>query len=325
MKKFLNIFIWALLLFLITPSGMALASWNSTPGDTTYAWKLALEKVLLLIVSPSDKLQSTAQVKITERRFAEVEQTLESEYAIEGLENLNRQLAATSTDIQKIDKSVSRAEANEQYLASLKKMSATLNEQKTKAKTGQIAVVAQKTTSPTNSTGGTKTSGGSVGSAYNVYNIYNVRPTGSVAQVTPRPTAVVTNNNTGNTGGTTVVNNVTNVTNVTTTTTTTTNTVNNTVVNPIVNNTNVISALEETELNVNQTIAILEAIQANYENDDNESGNSTPPINVTSQPVIINNDDDNGEADKDNQAGKSNSNKNDDAVGETLNTLPVID
>ena len=40
MKKSMDILIWALLLFLITPSGMALASWNAVPGDATYQWKV---------------------------------------------------------------------------------------------------------------------------------------------------------------------------------------------------------------------------------------------------------------------------------------------
>ncbi len=144
MKKSMDILIWAFLLFLITPSGMALASWNAVPGDSTYAWKLSLERVLLAVLSPSDKLQSSTQVKLAERRFGEMEQVLDSQYAVEGLDNLNKQLAATSTNIQKINKETSRSEVTDQYIVSLKKMSASLDEQKTKAKTGEIAIVAQK-------------------------------------------------------------------------------------------------------------------------------------------------------------------------------------
>lgn len=144
MKKSMDVLIWAFLLFLITPSGMALASWNAVPGDNTYAWKLSLEKALLLVLSPSDKLQSSTQVKLAERRFGEMEQVLDSQYAVEGLDNLNKQLAATSTNIQKINKETSRSEVTDQYIVSLKKMSASLDEQKVKAKTGEIAIVAQK-------------------------------------------------------------------------------------------------------------------------------------------------------------------------------------
>lgn len=157
MKKSLDVLVWALLLFLITPSGMALASWNAVPGDYTYAWKLSLEKVLLWALSPSDTLQSSTQVKIAERRFSEVEQVLDSEYAVESLDNLNKQLNVTTTDIQKISKDTARDEVTEQYIVSLKKMSATLDEQKTKAQTGEIAVVPQKTTSSTKPTSVAKT------------------------------------------------------------------------------------------------------------------------------------------------------------------------
>lgn len=145
MKKFLDIFVWALLLFLITPSGMALASWNAIPGDATYSWKLSLERILIAVLSPSDKLQSSTQVKITERRFSEFEQIVESEYAVEGLRNLNEQIAVTTTNVQKINQDQSRNEVTEAYLASLKKMSASLDEQKTKAKTGQITFSSNQT------------------------------------------------------------------------------------------------------------------------------------------------------------------------------------
>lgn len=151
MKKSLDVLIWAVLLFLITPSGMALASWNAVPGDATYSWKLSLEKILIAILSPSDKLQSATQVKITERRFNEFEQIVESEYAIEGLKNLNEQIAVTTNNVQKIDQSQSRTEVTEAYVDSLKKMSASLDEQKSKAKTGQITFASTQKTTTTGS------------------------------------------------------------------------------------------------------------------------------------------------------------------------------
>lgn len=151
MKKSFDVLIWAILLFLITPSGMALASWNAVPGDATYSWKLSLEKVLIAILSPSDKLQSATQVKITERRFNEFEQIVESEYAIEGLKNLNEQIVVTTSNVQKIDQSESRSEVTEAYVDSLKKMSASLDEQKSKAKTGQITFATNQKTTTTSS------------------------------------------------------------------------------------------------------------------------------------------------------------------------------
>jgi len=147
MKKITNIIIWALLLFLITPTTMVLASWNSVPGDATYPWKLSLEKVLLMFMNPSSKLASTTQVKIAERRFGELEQTLSGEYAFESLDNLEKQLDATTSNIQNMDKEEARDQVKAQYIASLKKMSTSLDEQKLQVITGQTKAVAQKNTS----------------------------------------------------------------------------------------------------------------------------------------------------------------------------------
>lgn len=149
MKKSIDIFVWAILLFLITPSGMVLASWNAVPGDYTYSWKLSLEKVLLWVLSPSDTLQSTTQVKIAERRFGEVEQVIGSEYTVESLENLNQQLDTTTSNVLEISKDEARSEVTDKYIASLKEMSNSLSEQKSKAQTGAITVVQQKTTEST--------------------------------------------------------------------------------------------------------------------------------------------------------------------------------
>ncbi len=130
MKKYLDIAVWALLLFLITPSGMALASWNAVPGDATYSWKLSLEKVALALLSPSDALQSATQVKIAERRFNEFQKVATSEYAATGIVQLNQQLSATTTDIKQIKSATVKTEARNTYVATLKKMNADLEEQK---------------------------------------------------------------------------------------------------------------------------------------------------------------------------------------------------
>lgn len=144
MKKWINIILWAVLLFLITPSTMVLASWNAVPGDTTYPWKLSLERVLLMFMNPSSKLKSTTQVKITERRFNELEQTLGSEYAFESLGNLEKQLVETTSNIQQINKQETQEQVKEQYIASLRKMSSSLDQQKSQVVAGNVPAVTQK-------------------------------------------------------------------------------------------------------------------------------------------------------------------------------------
>lgn len=263
MKKTIDVLIWALLLFLITPSGMALASWNSVPGDSTYAWKLSLEKILLLVLSPSDKLQSSTQVKLAERRFGEVEQVLDSEYAAEGLDNLNKQLAATSTNIKKIDKAQSRSEATDQYLVSLKKMSVSLDEKKSLVKTGQIATTAQKD-SPTS----TRTV---VQNTYNIYNNYNNAP--------------------NNTSNNTRLNNPTTAPTTTPTTAPTVNQQQPAVVPTIValaggavieksaqeSSQEVIEAIEETQQNIENAIEILEQAQIQVQQQEDSEDQDEKP------------------------------------------------
>lgn len=154
MKKYLDILVWALLLFLITPSGMALASWNAVPGDSTYAWKLSLEQVLLKVLSPSDKLQSATQVKIAERRFNEFQKVATSQYAAEGIVQLNQQLAVTTTDIKQIKSTTTKTEASKTYVATLKKMSADLEEQKRVVRQETTQLVAGQGTAPSSKTTG---------------------------------------------------------------------------------------------------------------------------------------------------------------------------
>lgn len=265
MKKTMDVLIWALLLFLITPSGMALASWNAIPGDPTYAWKLSLEKVFLKVLSPSDKLQSTTQVKIAERRFDEAERVLDSEYAVEGLDNLNKQLAATSTNIKKIDKAQSRSEVTDQYLVSLKKMSVSLDEKKSLVKTGQIATTTQKD-SPTS----TRTI---VQNTYNIYNNINSAPnntsnntrpsnpntvptTSPNGQATPTNTYVPTAAPTVNQQQPTAV-----------------PTENPAVEEPAQEPTQeVVDAIEETQQNIEDVIEILEQVQAQQEENSGNQG-----------------------------------------------------
>jgi hypothetical protein len=261
MKKSMDVLIWAVLLFLITPSGMALASWNAVPGDFTYAWKLSLEKVLLMVMSPSDKLRSSTQIKIAERRFGEVEQVMSSEYAVEGLDNLNKQLAVTSSDIQKINKAASRSEEATQYIASLKKMSASLDEQKSKAQTGQIAMVAQKSSSTGTSRVANSNTGSNTGSVrpsgnngnktpntYNIYNIYNNKPSGNA--VVTRPPEQINNTNPANSNNNNVGNNQVPEVN------------NDDSVSTAENTVEVVNAIEETQNNIDEVIENLEAQQA---------------------------------------------------------------
>lgn len=140
--------VWALLFFLMAPSTMALASWNAVPGDFTYSWKLSLEKVTLVALSPFSKLQSETQMKITERRMAEVNQVIYGDYAVEGLQNLNQQVIDTQVSLTKIKQAEAKQELIDQYLAYLRQISTDLDVQKEQIDRDQTAVAANGVVTP---------------------------------------------------------------------------------------------------------------------------------------------------------------------------------
>lgn len=133
MKKFLNVFLWVVFFLLLAPSSMALASWNAVPGDATYSWKIALENALLLVLSPSDKLQTSTHVKLTERRFNEVQTVLSREngQVTESLSNFTEQMKVTTTNISEIEKSENKVALTEQYIESLNEIVQELEEEQT--------------------------------------------------------------------------------------------------------------------------------------------------------------------------------------------------
>lgn len=112
MNRNLNIFLWVIFFSLMAPSGMALASWNSVPGDNTYGMKLALEKVLLFAISPSNELKSSTNSKLTERRLGEVTKVLSGVHAKESLENLTMQISATRESLAGIQDEQAKKRSN---------------------------------------------------------------------------------------------------------------------------------------------------------------------------------------------------------------------
>lgn len=130
MNRNLNIFLWVIFFTLMAPSGMALASWNAVPGDSTYGMKLAMEKVLLLAISPSSELQSTTNFKLTERRMGEVTKVLSGVHAKESLDNLSMQIEATRKSLSGITDEQAKKEAIARYIETLHQVTSQLEEQK---------------------------------------------------------------------------------------------------------------------------------------------------------------------------------------------------
>jgi Domain of unknown function (DUF5667) len=100
-KTFLTAFFWSIIATMAIPTTLILASWNATPGDSTYKLKVGLEKAMLG-VTPSDTIKSSLQIKYTERRFDEVEKVISTSHAGESLDNFNNQVIASKNSIQEI-------------------------------------------------------------------------------------------------------------------------------------------------------------------------------------------------------------------------------
>lgn len=143
MKIFFNIFLWVIFFLLLAPSSMALASWNAVPGDYTYSWKIVLENALLLVLSPSDKLQTSTHVKLTERRFNEVQTVLSREdgQVSESLGNFTEQMKLTTTNISEMDKAENKVVLTEQYIESLNEIMQELEEEQSVRKLNNTSII----------------------------------------------------------------------------------------------------------------------------------------------------------------------------------------
>lgn len=128
--KLMDIMIGLILLVLLVPSTMAIASWNAVPGDLTYSWKIVLEKSLLLVLRPSKELSSSTQVAITQRRFSEATQMFSSNQAQVGLTNLTAQITTTSDSIKDINSKTARKDLANKYIRDLIEVNNKLEKEK---------------------------------------------------------------------------------------------------------------------------------------------------------------------------------------------------
>ncbi len=145
MRSVLNTITWGFLLLFFIPSAMIVASWNSLPGDRLYGTKLALERVLLAVVSPSYAAQGSLQVKYTERRFAESRRLLADKHSIVGLSYLASQVETTKQAVLNAPDAATRKDLAQTYLQTLYKVKTQLEDDKQAILTGQIVVTQSAT------------------------------------------------------------------------------------------------------------------------------------------------------------------------------------
>lgn len=130
MKKFFDTAIWVSLFILFVPTTLIIGSWNSLPGNFMYPVKLALERTLLVVASPSYLASSQLQVKYTERRFSETQTLLSEKHSVEGLPYLARQVETTKVAIEKAPDPQTQQVLTRQYIATLTQVSYGLEQQK---------------------------------------------------------------------------------------------------------------------------------------------------------------------------------------------------
>lgn len=125
----------------------------AVPGEVSYAWKLSLERLLLVVLSPSSQLESVTQMKLTDRRMEEVKAVINSEYAVTSLDSLNSQVNTTTEQLREMKQAQAKKELIDQYIATLNQVSQDLNQEAIQIQPGQtvpqqIAVTRAPTPQP---------------------------------------------------------------------------------------------------------------------------------------------------------------------------------
>lgn len=130
MRQFLNYLTWGFLVLFAAPTVMVIASWNSLPGDPLYGFKLGMEQMLLVLVSPSYATQGTLSVKYTERRFSDAKRLLADKGSVEGLAYLDKQVVNTKNIIEKASDVQVQQQLAQTYIDTLKDVSLQLEAEK---------------------------------------------------------------------------------------------------------------------------------------------------------------------------------------------------
>ena len=119
-----------LVIVLSVPTSLAILTWRSLPGHIDYPIKLAMERLLLLVVSPSYAASGNLRVAITERRVAEAEKLLADQGSTAGLVYLANQVSETKTTILAGSNRQTQQELSVRYVETLKDSKAKLEVQK---------------------------------------------------------------------------------------------------------------------------------------------------------------------------------------------------
>lgn len=120
-----------LVIVLSLPTALVILTWNSLPGNFDYPIKLAMENLLLFVVSPSYAATGNLNIVYTERRYYETKQLLVQKQSPRGLILLSNQVHQTKTAILGAqNQDAQTRELATRYIATLETVKSDLEEQK---------------------------------------------------------------------------------------------------------------------------------------------------------------------------------------------------
>ena len=112
------------------PTALVILTWNSLPGNFDYPIKLAMENLLLLVVSPSYAATGNLNVKYTERRSDEAAQLLATTQSGAGLVFLANQVTETKSTILAGSDRITQKQLVVRYVKTLEQTNTKLEAQK---------------------------------------------------------------------------------------------------------------------------------------------------------------------------------------------------
>lgn len=112
------------------PTAAVILTWNSLPGNFDYPIKLAMEKALLLVVSPSYAAVTNLHTRYTERRFDEATRLVYEKQNAIGYVLLANEVSTTKSTILAGQNEKEQEQAAGKYVKSLEKLSGQLSAQK---------------------------------------------------------------------------------------------------------------------------------------------------------------------------------------------------
>lgn len=131
MAKIIGIIALILMLILLPPAALAMASQDAVPGDMTYPVKRTLEDVILAVASVNPITKAYFSVAQSQRRFKETITLIDKgQSATESLDELIAQTTIAADDVSQVQNSTQKKELIDQLTKSIDQYQSKLNSTK---------------------------------------------------------------------------------------------------------------------------------------------------------------------------------------------------